>query len=82
MATSESQWRLQLDGARCDGHGICAVVAPEFVGLDEWGYAVITNAVITGRRDLKLARRLVHACPARALVLVDMTESTRGVRGT
>ncbi|HEU5420572.1 MAG TPA: ferredoxin [Streptosporangiaceae bacterium] len=59
--------RLRLDPIACAGHGLCAGLLPERIGLDEWGYPVITGDVPHGlARD---ARRAVRACPTLALRL-------------
>jgi ferredoxin len=59
--------RLRLDPIACTGHGLCAGLLPERIGLDEWGYPVITGDVPHGlARD---ARRAVRACPTLALRL-------------
>lgn len=68
--------RLRVDMVACDGIGQCALVAPELVGLDRWGYPVLladsdgdgaTRARV--RDDDAAARRAVRACPRRALWL-------------
>jgi len=61
--------RLVVNGAQCDGHGICALVAPERISLDQWGYATVDDTPIDDRATLARARRAVSACPARALLL-------------
>jgi ferredoxin len=60
---------LHLDGARCDGHGICVLRFPQRISLDEWGYAVIDARPIAAGLDLDRARRAVRACPEGALEL-------------
>ncbi|HUY30290.1 MAG TPA: ferredoxin [Acidimicrobiales bacterium] len=62
--------RLQLDGARCDGHGICSLRCPERVALDEWGFAVVDPTPISGRASVARAVRACNACPADALTVV------------
>lgn len=62
--------RLAVDGAKCDGHGICALVLPERISLDAWGYASIENGPIEDERTLARAKRAVSACPVQALALV------------
>lgn len=57
--------RLEIDWTRCDGHGLCAVLLPEQITRDEWGFPVIRPAT-PSERDL---RRTVAACPALALRL-------------
>lgn len=62
--------RLRLDVIRCDGHGICAELFPEWITLDDWGYPVIKpDPIPTKVRDH--AKRAVFACPVLALALVD-----------
>ena len=71
---------LRLDGARCDGHGICALRLPHHISLDEWGYAVVDRLPIETYEDLRRARRAVRACPVGALSLVgdDRVARRRG----
>ncbi|MDA8290893.1 MAG: ferredoxin [Actinomycetota bacterium] len=63
-------YRLLLDGARCDGHGICSIRCPERVALDEWGFAVVDATPVSSPTSLDRARRACRACPAGALDLV------------
>jgi ferredoxin len=62
--------RIVVDGAKCDGHGICALILPERISLDAWGYASIENDPIEDTRTLARAKRAVAACPVHALALV------------
>ncbi|HVC70010.1 MAG TPA: ferredoxin [Acidimicrobiales bacterium] len=62
-------FRLVIDAARCDGHGICALRCPELVTLDEWGYAAVDGGQVTSVPTWRRARRAVAACPERALNL-------------
>ncbi|MFI1096450.1 ferredoxin [Streptomyces sp. NPDC020917] len=59
---------LTVDFAACDGHGLCAELLPERIGLDEWGYPVVRDPVVPGPL-LAHARRAVAACPVLALRL-------------
>ena len=59
---------LAVDFAACDGHGLCAELLPELVGLDEWGYPVLRRPTIPPDL-LPHARRAVAACPVMALRL-------------
>ena len=58
---------LVVDWTRCDGHGLCALAAPELIALDEWGFPLITEAA-DGRAE-RAARRAAAVCPALALRL-------------
>jgi ferredoxin len=62
--------RIVVDGSKCDGHGICALVLPESISLDAWGYASTENDTIEDTRTLARAKRAVAACPVHALALV------------
>ena len=36
--------RIKLDRTICDGFGRCALQAPEYFSLDEWGYASLAGS--------------------------------------
>ncbi|MFV2111182.1 NADH-ubiquinone oxidoreductase-F iron-sulfur binding region domain-containing protein [Micromonospora sp. LOL_025] len=60
--------RLTLDWSRCDGHGLCAHVVPDFIRLDGNGYpAFPPTPVPTWLREG--ARKAVKVCPELALRL-------------
>jgi ferredoxin len=63
---------LSIDFAACDGHGLCAELLPERIGLDEWGYPVLRDASVPAPL-LDHARRAVAACPVLALRLAPAT---------
>ena len=50
-------WRLEVDGGRCDRHGICAVCCPERIELDEWGFAIVSRETISEASTLRRARQ-------------------------
>lgn len=56
---------LTIDRDRCEGHGQCAIVAPDLLHLDDAGEVVIDLADVSDRMDA--ARKAVQACPAIAL---------------
>ncbi len=37
---------LSFDFAACDGHGLCAELLSELIGLDEWGYPVLQDVTV------------------------------------
>jgi ferredoxin len=61
--------RLHVNMIECDGHGLCAEVVPELIGLDEWGYPVVSPDPVPGQLS-RHAKRAVNLCPALALKLV------------
>lgn len=62
----EPEYRLDVDWTRCEGHGLCAHLLPEFVELDEYGFPSFKT--VPGWMA-KEARRAVDMCPALALRL-------------
>ncbi len=60
--------RLTLDRIACNGHGICALMAPSCITLDRWGYPVVSGEELEGKA-IPEARRAARACPAKALKL-------------
>jgi len=70
VASATGAARLVLDQVACDGHGICSLLCPDRISLDEWGHATVDPAVISERAVLRRARRAVGACPESALQLV------------
>jgi ferredoxin len=65
---SASASRLEIDWTRCDGHGLCAVLLPQHVSRDEWGYPLVRSDT-SGPPATAEARRAVAACPSLALRL-------------
>ena len=62
---------------RCDGARYCAEIVPELVGLDEWGYPVVSSVPIEDPRLLRLAERAVKECPRVALQLARLRARER-----
>jgi ferredoxin len=58
--------RVAVDWTRCDGHGLCRVLLPERIELDEWGFPIVDGASLDAEL-LEHARRAAAACPALAL---------------
>ena len=76
--TQEMPDVLVVDMVRCDGHGICAWLFPDRVGLDDWGYAWVDPAPISRRGPLQAAKAAVRACPRSALSLVPVRAPANG----
>ena len=63
--------RLVVDWIKCDAHGICAELLPEWIRLDDWGYPMLDPTPITP--DLaKRADQAVKLCPKLALRLTPV----------
>ena len=65
-----SRRRLQVDPVACDAYGYCAELLPELIGVDEWGYPIVSSGAVPPQL-MELARKAVADCPRRALALVD-----------
>jgi ferredoxin len=65
MAMSDS---LRVDMIACEGHGVCAELVPELVGLDEWGYPIVSPSPVPDELR-KHAKKAVRLCPKLALTL-------------
>ncbi|MEV0150860.1 MULTISPECIES: NADH-ubiquinone oxidoreductase-F iron-sulfur binding region domain-containing protein [unclassified Nonomuraea] len=71
----EPEYRLDVDWTRCQGHGLCAHLLPEFVELDEYGFPSFRT--VPGWMA-KEARRAVDMCPALALRLSESSMARTG----
>jgi ferredoxin len=77
--TRERPLRLRVDFVACDGVGLCSHLAPAVVGLDRWGFPLVTDQHLPAEL-VHEARVAVRACPRRALFLERAPE--RQGRGT
>lgn len=71
-SSSAAEARLRVDPVACDGIGLCALLAPDVIELDRWGFPVV-SAEDLAPGQVKAARRAVRACPRRALWLEGVT---------
>ena len=55
-----------MDWSRCDGHGRCAHVVPEFIRLDGNGFPSFPSTPVPTWLEAG-ARKAVRMCPALAL---------------
>lgn len=68
--------RLAVDWTRCDGHGLCHLLLPGRIAVDEWGFPIVHDPDVA-EPDRSDARRAVAACPALALRLETPVPSAR-----
>lgn len=63
--------QIVLDRPRCEGHGLCAEVAPALMHLDDKGELVLDVEHIdeTDQKAMDAARAAVRVCPVAALKL-------------
>lgn len=61
--------RIQVDQARCEGHGLCEEAAPQLMHLDDEGVLVIDVDELADHQ-VAAAQAAVRVCPVAALRLV------------
>jgi ferredoxin len=80
LGPEEYEVRLQVDWTRCQGHGLCAKIAPEMIQLDNQGYPVFLDMPVPFWLERE-AQQAVEMCPALALKLATggswLRETTR-----
>jgi ferredoxin len=57
---------LRIDRIACTGRGLCGELLPELIDLDEWGYPILKDRIVSDRLRAH-TRRAVAACPRLAL---------------
>lgn len=63
--------RVRVDEAKCQGHTLCAMSAPQVFELrDEDGHSFVPNEQVAPE-DEQAVRAAVDACPERAIILVE-----------
>ncbi|HEX5740273.1 MAG TPA: NADH-ubiquinone oxidoreductase-F iron-sulfur binding region domain-containing protein, partial [Pilimelia sp.] len=65
---NEGDLRLSVDWSRCDGHGLCAYVAPELIRLDGNGFPALPELGVPPWLEGD-AKQAVKVCPELALKL-------------
>lgn len=66
--------RLHVDWTRCDGHGSCAELLPDLLGVDDFGFPVARSGErdpVVPRLAEEAARHAVRNCPLMALRMYD-----------
>lgn len=62
--------KVEVDLARCTGHGICESIAEDVFEVQDDGSVLIHDATRPGGDEARM-RQAVTQCPAAALRLVD-----------
>lgn len=66
--------QLAVDWTACRGRGLCAELLPERIGVDDWGYPVLSAAPV-GEHLADAAEEAVALCPTLALRLRPVLRS-------
>ena len=74
--------RVQVDSTRCQGHTLCAMIAPETFELDDvdgHAHPVVENVPATQRQTVLDA---ATSCPEQAItVMVEQSTAGHGAHG-
>ncbi|AFR49498.1 ferredoxin [Gordonia sp. KTR9] len=62
--------KIVVDRDACQGHGRCAVYAPEVYELDDEGYCAITEMLVPPAQE-EDAISGADACPENAIEVID-----------
>lgn len=60
--------KVQIDRSRCQGHALCAAIAPEVFELDDDGVSQARAGALPVHLE-QAARRGAERCPERAITL-------------
>lgn len=76
--------QVVIDRARCQGHGLCFLFAPDLFGPDEEGHGRVLLGDVR-REQRQQCLRVAENCPERAIrviddVVVEQRERKRDVR--
>ncbi len=63
--------RLRVNPILCTGYGYCAEIVPELIGVDDWGFPIVSDKTIDNEDLLGLAHRAVATCPRLALLIEE-----------
>jgi ferredoxin len=61
---------VTINGARCQGHGRCALIAPSLFDLDDSGQGLVLLDPVPGA-DLPDVEEAMLSCPEQAIALAE-----------
>ena len=62
--------RITVDRSMCQGHALCAGVAPDLYTVDDEGYSNVGELEVPAGLE-ELAVRGMQSCPERAITIVE-----------
>ncbi|WP_326545971.1 ferredoxin [Mycolicibacterium sp. ND9-15] len=61
--------KVSVDQSRCQGHTLCAMIAPDSFVLDDVdGHSSPVNEVVPADQE-DLVREAAHSCPEQAIII-------------
>lgn len=73
---AENRFRLVVDGAKCQGHNRCHLIAPQLVEIDDLGFAHAKGDGLVPSELADKARLAVKNCPEYAIQLQLVGETS------
>ena len=65
--------KVWVDPERCQGHTLCAMIAPESFELDDIdGHSSAVNEIVPADQQDKV-REAAHSCPEQAIIIEEDT---------
>ena len=59
-----------IDGDKCQGHGRCALIAPDVFDVDDYGHGLVLVDDVAAA-DQEDVREAVLCCPEQAISVID-----------
>ena len=63
--------KLRVNPILCTGYAYCSEIVPELIGVDDWGFPIVSEKTIESDDLLGLAHRAVATCPRLALLIEE-----------
>lgn len=72
--TEDGPLRVEVDGARCQGHNRCIAICPEVFEADELGYSIVIQPEV-GYELSERARLAESNCPENAISVTPISKA-------
>lgn len=79
--TDDGRLRVEVNGARCQGHNRCMSICPEVFEADELGYSVVIQPEV-GPELSERARLAESNCPEKAISVTPVSNARPASGGT
>jgi ferredoxin len=63
--------RVKVDGAKCNGYGLCEKLCPAVFKLDEFGFPQLLNEGLVPSTSQYEAEKAIEQCPEHAIARVE-----------
>jgi ferredoxin len=60
--------RLTIDPGKCQGHGRCVLIAPDYFDMDDTGFGVVLRADVDDADEADIDEAVL-SCPEHAITL-------------